>query len=95
MKRSQQKKVTVEAKTLRYMRVSRGISQREAGRRCQLSEAAIGHYENGRGENSMGRILKYRLKVGRADHNRGFPRKRKKPQKHNQKGKKTIHESDK
>ena len=48
MKRSQQRRFTKKAKVLRYMRLSRGISQAEAAKICGCSEAAIGHYENGR-----------------------------------------------
>lgn len=47
-KRSQEKKITVQCKIIRFMRISRGISQREAARQCNISEPAIGHYENGR-----------------------------------------------
>lgn len=59
MKRSQQKRVTLDAKIVRYMRVSRGISQREASRKCSLSEAAIGHYEHGRMEVSAIRLAQF------------------------------------
>jgi transcriptional regulator with XRE-family HTH domain len=48
MKRSQQKLITKFSKVLRYMRVSRRISMREAARRCDLSVSAINHYEHGR-----------------------------------------------
>jgi len=59
MKRSQQKKITIQARTIRYMRVIRGISQREAARRCGLSESAIGHYEQGRMDISGERLGKF------------------------------------
>lgn len=59
MKRSQQKRVTLDAKIVRYMRVSRGISQREAARKCCLSEAAIGHYEHGRMDVSAVRLEQF------------------------------------
>ncbi len=48
MKRSQQKLITKFSKILRYMRVSKRISMREAARRCDLSVSAINHYEHGR-----------------------------------------------
>jgi transcriptional regulator with XRE-family HTH domain len=59
MKRSQQKKITIQARTIRYMRVVRGISQREASRLCGLSESAIGHYEQGRMDISGERLVKF------------------------------------
>lgn len=58
MKRSQQKKITIQVRTIRYMLVIRGISQREAARRCGLSESAIGHYEQGRMDISGDRMVK-------------------------------------
>ncbi len=48
MKRSQEKRITLLTKVIRFMRISRGISQKEAAKRCGLSEQAIGHYEHGR-----------------------------------------------
>lgn len=48
MKRSQQRRITRTSKILRFMRVSKRISMREAGRRCNLSDSAINHYEHGR-----------------------------------------------
>lgn len=56
MKRSNQKLITPKARVLRHLRMSKSISQREVGRRCGLSEAAIGHYENGRMEVSEERL---------------------------------------
>ena len=38
------------------MRISRGVSQREAARQCGVSEQAIGHYENGRMDISSARM---------------------------------------
>ena len=59
MKRSQQKKITHLTKIIRYMRVSRGISQKQAAIRCNLSEQAIGHYENGRMDISPKRLNQF------------------------------------
>lgn len=56
MKRSQKKIITRISKILRYMRVSKRISMREAGRLCNLSDSAICHYEHGRMEISEQRI---------------------------------------
>ena len=61
-KRSQEKKITAQCKIIRFMRVSRGISQREAGKKCDVSEQAIGHYENGRMDIAPTRLEKF-LKV--------------------------------
>ncbi|MGK5089872.1 helix-turn-helix transcriptional regulator [Bdellovibrionota bacterium FG-2] len=47
-KRSQQKIITPTSKILRFMRMSRGISMREAGARNGISDSAINHYEQGR-----------------------------------------------
>lgn len=56
MKRSQQKRITKQAKILQYMRRSKRISMREAGRRVNLSDSAISHYEQGRMDLSTERI---------------------------------------
>ena len=48
MKRSQKKIVTRTSKILRFMRVSRHVSMREAARSCGISVSAINHYEQGR-----------------------------------------------
>ena len=58
-KRSQERIVTVQSKVVRFMRVSRGISQREAARQCRISEPAIGHYENGRMDISVTRLEQF------------------------------------
>lgn len=58
-KRSQEKKITVQCKVARFMRVSRGISQREAAKKCNISEPAIGHYENGRMDISATRLEQF------------------------------------
>jgi hypothetical protein len=47
-KRSSYKVITLQAKIVRYMRVSRKISMREAGRRNRVSDTCICHYEHGR-----------------------------------------------
>ena len=59
MKRSSKKKITKKARVLRHIRVSAGISQREAGRKCSISEAAVGHYENGRMDVSEERLAQF------------------------------------
>jgi len=48
MKRSAQKKITVENKILRYMRLQKGLSMREAGSLFGLSSSLINHLEHGR-----------------------------------------------
>ncbi|MCC7441891.1 MAG: helix-turn-helix domain-containing protein [Bdellovibrionales bacterium] len=48
MKRTNRNILTVEARTLRFMRLRAGLSQSEAARRCGVSVATIGHIENGR-----------------------------------------------
>ena len=58
-KRSQEKRITVQCKTLRFMRGARKISQKEAARRCSVSEQAIGHYENGRMDISPMRLEQF------------------------------------
>ncbi|MBU6374373.1 MAG: helix-turn-helix domain-containing protein [Bdellovibrionales bacterium] len=45
---NKEKKVTLIAKTLRYMRLSRGVSQDKAAKHLGLSKASIGHFEHGR-----------------------------------------------
>lgn len=59
MKRSNQKIITLKARVLRHLRLSRKISQREVGRRCGVSEAAVGHYENGRMDVSESRLKQF------------------------------------
>ncbi len=56
MKRSEQKRITREAKIIRYMRISKGMTHGQAGLHCNCSEAAIGHYENGRMDISPSRL---------------------------------------
>ena len=58
-KRSQEKKITLQCKVIRYMRLSRGISQRDAARQCGISEPAVGHYENGRMDISPARLEQF------------------------------------
>jgi transcriptional regulator with XRE-family HTH domain len=59
MKRSQQKRIGIEAKVLRFMRQSRGISQKQAAIKCSVSEQAVGHYENGRMDVSPLRLARF------------------------------------
>ncbi|MEK7691557.1 MAG: helix-turn-helix transcriptional regulator [Bdellovibrionota bacterium] len=59
MKRTQQKKITIEARIVRFMRLSRGISQSEAAKTCRVSPAAIGHLENGRMDMTPARIVQF------------------------------------
>ena len=47
-KRSQEKRITRQATVLRWMRMSRRTSMREAGRRNGCSDSSISHYEQGR-----------------------------------------------
>ena len=58
-KRSNEKRITKMARVLRHLRLSRKISQREVGRRCGISEAAVGHYENGRMDVSPERLKQF------------------------------------
>lgn len=58
-KRSQERRITVQSKVVRFMRLSRKISQREAARQCHISEPAIGHYENGRMDISPARLEQF------------------------------------
>lgn len=47
-KRSNQRRITRQSKILRFMRLSKNVSQARAALKVDCSEAAIGHYENGR-----------------------------------------------
>lgn len=47
-KRSQQKIITTKSRIIRFMRISKKISQPDAARAAGCSPQAIGHYENGR-----------------------------------------------
>lgn len=58
-KRSQEKKITSQAKILRFMRLTRGLSQKRVAILCDLSEQAIGHYENGRMDISAHRLERF------------------------------------
>jgi transcriptional regulator with XRE-family HTH domain len=58
MKRSQQKRMTLKSKIIRYMRVSKGISQARAALAAGCSDQAIGHYETGRMDISEERLSK-------------------------------------
>lgn len=56
MERSQQKRITVETRILKFMRVSREKSQRQAGKLVGISGPAIAHIENGRMDISRERL---------------------------------------
>lgn len=56
MERSQKKIITGEARILKYMRVSREKSQRQAGKLVGISGPAIAHMENGRMDISRERL---------------------------------------
>ena len=54
--RSQQKKITSEAKILRHLRMSAELSLNDAGRVCNITGSAIAHIEQGRMDVSKKRI---------------------------------------
>ena len=56
---NKEKKLTVEGKTLRYMRMTRGLSQRTVAKNCNLSSASIGHFEHGRVDLTESRIAEF------------------------------------
>lgn len=56
LKRSQQKRISNEAKILRHMRLSKRISLKGAGRLVGISSSAIAHIEQGRMDLSRKRI---------------------------------------
>jgi len=56
MKRSQQKRLTHQSKILQFMRRSKRIPMREAGRRINFSASTISHIEQGRMDVSAERI---------------------------------------
>jgi transcriptional regulator with XRE-family HTH domain len=56
MKRSQQKRITGDAKLIRHMRQSRGLSLKGAGRLIGISGSAIAHMEQGRFDISSARL---------------------------------------
>lgn len=56
MKRTEIKKPTLEAKILRFMRQSRKLSFRNAGKLIRVSGSLINHYEHGRMDLSQARI---------------------------------------
>ena len=47
-RRSQLKKYSLQAKIIRHMRLSKGLSMREAGAILGCSDSTICHYEHGR-----------------------------------------------
>ncbi len=55
-KRSQQKRVNLPARILRYMRQAKGMSLKEAGALCGISGSAIAHMEQGRMDVPVDRI---------------------------------------
>jgi transcriptional regulator with XRE-family HTH domain len=59
MKRSQQKKIGKSARTIRFMRLSRGITQKQAATQSGISEQSVGHYENGRMDISPLRLARF------------------------------------
>lgn len=56
---NKEKKVTLVAKTLRYMRLSRGVSQEKVATHLGLSKASIGHFEHGRVDLTDDRIKSF------------------------------------
>jgi transcriptional regulator with XRE-family HTH domain len=58
IKRSQQTRVTIQSKIIRYLRMSRHLSMREAGRLNNCSASTINHYEHGRLDLSPERICR-------------------------------------
>ncbi len=56
MERSYEKRITLDAKILRHMRISKKISLNEAGKLVHISGSAIAHIENGRMDVSKARI---------------------------------------
>ncbi len=62
--RSSQKRITRDAKILRYMRLAKSISTRQAGELVAISGPAIIHYEHGRMAMSPKRIEQLVLAYG-------------------------------
>ena len=56
MKRSYIRRITIENKILRHMRISKGLSLRQAGRIFSISGSAINHIEHGRMDIPVKRI---------------------------------------
>ncbi len=63
-KRSQEKRMTRQCQVIRFMRMSKRISQRKAAHACGVSEQAIGHYENGRMEVAPDRLKQFLTTYG-------------------------------
>ena len=61
-RRSAKQIMTKEARILRFMRESRGLSMRKAGKICGLSATTINHIDNGRKE--ITDILIFKLIAG-------------------------------
>lgn len=55
-KRTNIRKITLESRIIRFMRLSRGITVREAGRRINMSDSLVSHFETGRSDLSEARI---------------------------------------
>lgn len=57
-KRSNEKVITIHSKVIRFMRLSKRISQPSAAKAAGCSSQAIGHYENGRMEIPRSRAIR-------------------------------------
>lgn len=55
-KRTSIRRMTLEARIIRYMRITRGISVREAGKRVNVSDSLICQFETGRADLNEMRI---------------------------------------
>jgi len=64
MNRSQQKRITHQAKIVRHMRKTRGLSLNKAGRLVKISGSAISHMEQGRMDISRERLKSLVLAYG-------------------------------
>jgi transcriptional regulator with XRE-family HTH domain len=64
MNRSQQKRITHQAKIVRHMRKTRGLSMNEAGRLVKVTGSAIAHMEQGRMDISRERLKSLVLAYG-------------------------------
>lgn len=56
LKRSQEKRITIDAMILRHMRISTGLSLNQAGAKVKVTGSAIAHMEQGRMDISKARI---------------------------------------
>jgi transcriptional regulator with XRE-family HTH domain len=64
MQRSYKRISTIEGKILRYMRLSRDLSMRRAGRLFNLSDSTVCHYEHGRLDLSPRTVERFVLAYG-------------------------------